>query len=537
MNKINRQKSLKMDNIFNIRKFKRQFLAVCLLAATGSLSFAAHLGANSRSFRTGRTVFNDKQIAVTPPAEMEAIRAKIKKQVESGEAPSVVVLVSKNGKIIWEEAFGWADRERKVIATSQTVYPLASTSKSITSTVLMTLAQKGKINLDDAAENYLGDAKLTFYRGKSSDLKVRDLINSTGGIPHQWQFYYPEDAGKQLTLAERIKRYGIVVFPPGKFHTYSNFSFGIAEQIISQVAGQNLNDYARRELFAPLGMKNTFLGFQAAYKNQIAIGYDFQNKPVTHTDFEPKGGAGFFSSGEDLMRYGMFHLKNEGDWRSILSDKMLDAIHKKPNPDSPNSRYVAGWGYLDFDDYYALLSNGSVSGSGSSLMLIPSEKSAIVCLTNSSKGNDLTDQIAFEIANVLKPDFGDRLKRKIAEVEALEKSVDYKPTEQFVGEWEGKIKTYSGEVPITMNFDANGRIYVKIKGQMETLLNNVRLEGGMLRARFSGNIPTEDAMSKCHRIDLQVVVENGEMYGVARAETTGSKNGFGLPSYIELKRR
>lgn len=479
-----------------------------------------------------------KQPVVAPPTEMSAIRGKIKKLVESGEIPSFVVAVSKNGKMIWEEAFGWADREGKVKATTHTIYPLASTSKSITATTLMILVKKEKLKLDDPVEKRLGDAKLTFYRGKAADLKIRDLINMTGGIPHQWQYYYAEDAGKQISLAERIKRYGIVVFPPGKFFSYSNFSFGVAEQVISQTAGRNMNDYAQTELFTPLGMKNSFLGFQPAYKNSIAVGYDFQNNPVTHSDFEPKGGAGFFSTAEDLIRYGMFHLKDEkSNWNRVLSGELVDALHQKPAPDAPNKRYVAGWGYIDFGDYYALLGNGSILGAASSLMLIPSEKAAIVCLTNASKGNGLTDQIAFEIANAFKPDFNDRLKKKIAEVEAEENGVDYKPTPEFVGIWEGKIKTYSGELPVTFNFDGNGKVYVKIKGQMETLLNEIKLENKMLRARFSGNIPTEDAAGKCHRIDLELAIEKNEMYGAARAVTTGSKSGFGLPSYIELRKR
>ena len=187
--------------------------------------------------------------------------------------------------------------------------------------------------------------------------------------------------------------------------------------------------------------------------------------------------------------------------------------------------------------YNALLSNGSVMGSQSTLLLLPSEDAAIVCLTNTSKGEGLTDQIAFEIANILKPDFSEKFSKLAAEAEKKEAALDYKPTPQFIGVWEGKIKTYAGEVPVTLNFDPNGKVYVKIKGQMEALLNNVRLENGMLKARLAGSIPTEDAANSCHRIDLEMFIENNEMYGIAKAFSTDSKPRFGLPSYIELKKQ
>jgi CubicO group peptidase (beta-lactamase class C family) len=512
------------------------FLVACLLNLTVSgFSFGEGPMLGVANLEINLTRRASQQDIVAAPPQMEAIRAKIKKQVESGEIPSFAIAVSRGGKIIWMEAFGWANRDSKTEATLDTIYPLASVSKSITATALMTLAEKEKVNLFDPAEKYLGAAKLTSYRGKSSDLRVIDLINMTGGIPHYWQFYYPED--KQISLVERINRYGIVVFPPGKVYSYSNFSFAVAEQVVTQTAGQNLDDYLRSQVFAPLGMTNTFLGFQPAVKKQIAAGYDFQNKPVTHSDFEPKGGAGFFSSAADLIRYGMFHLKNKtGGRKKVLSDEFIDGLHYNPAPNSPNKGYTGGWANIDLGGYNLLLSNGSVMGSQSTLLLLPSEDAAIVCLTNTSKGEGLTDQTAFEIANVLKPDFNEKFSKIVAEAEAREAGKDYKPAPQFVGVWSGKIKTYSGEVPLTVNFDANGKVYVQIKGQMEALLNRVRIENGMLKGRFAGSIPTDDAARRCHRIELEMFIDNDEMYGIAKAQSTDPQPGFGLPSYIELRK-
>ena len=93
------------------------------------------------------------QTTVAPDPMFETIRANILERVESGEIPSMAVAVSQRGEIIWEEAFGWADRESGIPATPETVYPLGSLSKSITATGIMILVERGVIGLDDPVGN------------------------------------------------------------------------------------------------------------------------------------------------------------------------------------------------------------------------------------------------------------------------------------------------------------------------------------------------------------------------------------------------
>ena len=77
-----------------------------------------------------------------------SVRESIAAQLTESGVPSVAVAVAKDGKIIWEQGFGWADREKRVAATEHTLYSLASISKPITATALMTLVAAGKIDLD-----------------------------------------------------------------------------------------------------------------------------------------------------------------------------------------------------------------------------------------------------------------------------------------------------------------------------------------------------------------------------------------------------
>jgi hypothetical protein len=216
----------------------------------------------------------------------------------------------------------------------------------------------------------------------------------------------------------------------------------------------------------------------------------------------------------------------------------LDAMHEERNPNAPNKMYANGWGVIKTrDGRVSLLSNGAIMGGAASLLLVPSENLAVVCLNNSSKGNEVTDQTVFDIAATFIPKFSENLKILMAEVEAQNARQPYHPTTQFIGQWDGEIKTYENSVPITVVFDTNGKVYVKLKDQFETVLNDVTFSEGALSGKFCGNIKTEEAMKRNHHIELELRPEGRELYGVARAVSDAKRPGFGLPSFIYLRKK
>ena len=96
-------------------------------------------------------------------------RSKILESLKKTKVASISIAVAKDGKIIWEEAFGWADRDNNVKASPHTMYSLASISKPITATGLMILVEQGLIDLNKPANFYLGEGKLVAYEGMASD--------------------------------------------------------------------------------------------------------------------------------------------------------------------------------------------------------------------------------------------------------------------------------------------------------------------------------------------------------------------------------
>jgi CubicO group peptidase (beta-lactamase class C family) len=456
------------------------------------------------------------------------IRDELQSKVEKGNLGSVAIGVIKNGKIIWKETFGWEDRQRKIPASAETIYALGSLSKSITATGVWLLAERGKLSVDDAVEKRLKSVSLNYFQGLPADLKIRHLLNMEGGIPHQLQYYYDADNEPLPSLPEQIRRYGFVAFPPGTVHNYSNFSMAILDQLIADTSGKGFAEFMRQDIFRPLGMKRTFV--ERPDKIAVAKGYDKSGNEVAPNKFLPRGGAGMYSTLDDLLQYGLGHLNQ----KKLLKEKTLSLIHST-HPSAPNPYYSSGWGVFPADDgRTTLLSDGAIAGSATTVLLVPQENLVIVCLTNTTVGSDFTDITAFNIANVLIDGYSDALGRFFAKAEAVFGDQPFVADESFTGDWRGKIKTAAGDLPLRLNFNANGEISVLFNNQAEETIKNSKLESGLLRLSFRGLIPTPETMKSPHHILLKLKKIGNKMFGVASAVSDGKRAKFFLPFYVEL---
>jgi CubicO group peptidase (beta-lactamase class C family) len=134
--------------------------------------------------------------------------------------------VAQHGQIVCEEAFGWADREKQIPATPNTVYAAGSVAKAVTGAAIFMLVSNGKVRLGDAPERY--GVHIRTYAG--SGITIRQLLSMTAGIQHGWFYNYGSDADRK----ELLNRYAISAFPPGQHFIYSNFSFGVLGEIVER---------------------------------------------------------------------------------------------------------------------------------------------------------------------------------------------------------------------------------------------------------------------------------------------------------------
>jgi CubicO group peptidase (beta-lactamase class C family) len=201
----------------------------------------------------------------------DGVRASIRKRIIDGATPSVAVAVAQHGRIIWEEGFGSANREERIPATENTMYSLASISKPITATGLMTLVQAGKIDLDKPINDYLGDAKLKARVGDASEATVRRVANHSSGLPLHYQFFFSNEPYRKPSYDETILRYGNLVTIPGEHYQYSNLGFGIIGYVLSRASEESYSDFMREAVFLKLGMTHTSVGIGPGLEQFQAI--------------------------------------------------------------------------------------------------------------------------------------------------------------------------------------------------------------------------------------------------------------------------
>ncbi len=499
----------------------KKILPILLLFS--SLSLGLSLGVVTPSFNSAHA--RDDQF--------EQARAYIQKQMAARQVPSVAVAVARDGKIIWEEAFGWANREERIAATPHTMYSLASISKPITATGLMILKERGRIDLDRPINDYLGDAKIKVKLGNPADLTVRRVANHSSGLPLHYQFFYEDEAFRAPTRDETILRYANTVTAPGEKYQYSNLGYGILDYVIERVSGKSYAEFMRTEVFQPLGLTRVSVDAPPGLEKQQAVRYGADGLPIPFYTFDHPGGSAIYASAHDLARFGMFYLKAKlPDQKAILSDQTIDEMHKPTMTTGPNAGYGVGWATNQYPGNHLCVSHtGGMGGVATSLRLFPAEKIAIVVLTNSS--SSAPHAIADEIMATLMPDA-----RPAPATPNNERAPAFKPSESFLGTWQGVIHTYKAEIPFKLVFQPDGDIHARLGAQLESLVNSPEFKDGYLTGEFLGDIGTEDANRTRYVLSLSLKLRGDVLNGALTARSLPAKRvGNALTQWVELKKQ
>jgi len=457
------------------------------------------------------------------------VRAAMQRLVDTVGSPSVAVALAKDGRIVWESAIGWANREKRSPATANTMYALASISKPITATGLMVLVQRGQVGLDKPINAYLGSAKLTGLAGNADSATVRRVLSHTAGLPWHSQFFYSDRGYAPPPMEETIRRYGNLVFPAGKVFEYSNLGFGIIGYAIERVSGRSYAEFMRTEVFEPLGLTHTSVDIPPELTEFAAERYG------THTSypyftFDHIGAASIYSSAHDLIRFAMFHLKNKlADQRAILSDATLDLMHEPVPPSS-----TSGLGIGIFDGGAHIAQTGGMPGATTLMVLFPRVNAAVVVLANTSTRPAVVAQeftIAQQAVAALVPESSDRLGPP------PQTARTFQVTPELRGEWAGTLRTYQNTVPMRLLINPDGSIKASIGNQADTAVTDASFAEGRLSGTFAATIPTDDARRWPHNVSFGLLLDGGKLAGEVTANSTADRVYFSLSSYAELTKK
>lgn len=460
----------------------------------------------------------------------EQIRGYIRAALKEESIPSVSVAVAHNGKIVWEEGFGWANLERQVPATEHTMYSLASISKPMTATGLMTLVAAGKIDLDAPANDYLGAAKLRARVGDAQSATVRRVANHTAGLPLHYQFFYADEPFKRPSMDETLLRYGNLVTAPGERYEYSNLGYGVIDYLIERVSGQSYADFMRGRVFRPLGMTRTSVDIGPGLEPYAATRYAPDGTPLPFYDFDHPGASAVFSSAHDLVRFGLFHLREKlPDQQQILTDASIVEMQRQTATEPDGSGYGVGFSIWKKDGYRLFGHSGAMGGASTQMRLYPEQRLAIVVLSNAS-GN-LPAKVANRIANVLLPGW------TVPQPKTQPQPAAFVAPAGLRGTWTGSVSSYTKELPVQLTFQPDGDVHAKFADQLTTLVNNPHFADGIFTGELAARIGTPDTEHYEYKVALSLTLRDGVLNGGACAlgvDLPRERNA--LTHWIELRR-
>ncbi len=295
------------------------------------------------------------------------------------------VLVAENGKILYEGAFGFANREWNIPNNTATKFMIGSVSKPLTATLMLIQVQHGLIALNKTVSDYLPE----FKNKPVANATIKQLLNHTSGIPNYdvIKDFFPRISRQYFKREDYIKLYidSALAFEPGTGYTYSSWAYFTLGYIMERVTGKSYSQLMKEDIFDKLQMNNSGSYYHTQIVPNRATGYDYSFGGFTSADFRDQsntmGTGDIYSTVEDLFK---FHLAitNHILLNKQLTDEML-------SPGKPPAKYGYGWFNQDFkytahDSVAVNYHLGMTEGFISFMLRVPSTNSFVLILCNST---------------------------------------------------------------------------------------------------------------------------------------------------------
>jgi CubicO group peptidase (beta-lactamase class C family) len=221
-------------------------------------------------------------------------------------APGASICVVRGGEIVWSHAFGFADLEQNVPATTETRFRIGSVSKSLTSVAIGRLVQDGQLDLDSPVQRYAPSFPVKRY-----PITVRQLAGHLGGIRHYLTGEF-ENRKHYETVTEGLAIFAAdsLLFQPGVEFSYSSYGYNLLGAVIEGASGRPYLEYMSDAVLGPAGMTHTspehpdsIIPLRGRYYTRADSTGPILNAPYVDNTYKwPSGG--YLSTAEDLARFG-----------------------------------------------------------------------------------------------------------------------------------------------------------------------------------------------------------------------------------------
>jgi CubicO group peptidase (beta-lactamase class C family) len=338
---------------------------------------------------------------------LDKFAAQIKADVAADNAGSITAAAVRDGKVVWTQSFGWADRDKHSSATAASIYRIGSISKSFTAVALMQAVERGKVNLDAPVAKYLPDAS-TFADPKpgAAPPTMRQLASHTAGLVREPAL--PNAAAGPIAQWENKILASIPMTrfqtAPGEKYSYSNIGFGVLGLATSRAVGTPFMTLVSEGIFQPLGMQSSTYIIDERLRPKLTTGYTRESGADPAKEHDGRGykvpNGGIYTTVGDLAKFIGLMTGSAGD--RVLSAKSRSEMMRVQTPEDPKNGYGLGLAINTEPNGNRIVGHGGgVAGYTSYYAFDPDAKVGVILLRNQDFGQTNLQQATMDLLRAL----------------------------------------------------------------------------------------------------------------------------------------
>ncbi|MGI9515679.1 MAG: serine hydrolase [Pirellulaceae bacterium] len=351
------------------------------------------------------------QDTVGIPAELQDLPERWQQAMEDLQVPGLAVVVVRGDKVIYQGTFGHRDPHNELPVTPDTMFYVASCTKTYIATAVMQLVEQGHLDLDDSVKDYLPDFELADQHVTSS-VTIRDLLTHALGLDNTPIVFLDAYSGE--ITEPRYYRWLREVAPADE-PQYSNVHYTLLGRVIESVAGRSWKDVLADSIFEPAGMTaSTAYASQMYDASDVALPMQIQDGKIvpasvrkSNSTMHAAGGMG--TSIHDLSRWLRLHLNGGAiDGRQILSPDNIAEMQRLQTegqggaPGIPNMEmkgFGLSWFVTTYKDQPLLQHGGGYIGASAMIAIMPEEQLGIAAVSNAT--GVLPQLVVFDVIDKL----------------------------------------------------------------------------------------------------------------------------------------
>jgi CubicO group peptidase (beta-lactamase class C family) len=398
-----------MQRFHNCASIITMTLMASALCATQAAAVFAQRVRPQRRVATGSLPpprFADPERARKLAAAFPEVERFFNSWFERVHAPGAVMGIIIDGELVWVKTAGVRETKDRAPVTADTVFRIASMTKSFTAMSILKLRDEGKLSLDDPVAQYVPALDGMAYPTKDSPtLTIRHLLTHSEGFPEDNPWGDRQLAQSDETIRAWLHAGLPFSTAPGTAYEYSNYGFAILGQVVARASGRPYKDYVRDEILKPLSMNSSIFDMAAVPQQHIALGYrlegnEWKDEPILpHGSFGSMGGL--WTTARDLGRWVAFLMSavpprdeaERGPVRRSSVREMQQAWRAQPASvfrnavDGPLQLGLSSYGYglgisQDCRFSYIVGHGGGLPGYGSLMRWLPEYGVGLIGMAN-----------------------------------------------------------------------------------------------------------------------------------------------------------